>query len=207
MITLDYAKYRCALFDFDGVVVDTEPQYTVFWASECRRYHPAAVGEEHRLKGMSLTQIYDTFFAAERAEQPAITARLNDYEARMSMPYIPGVEAYLALLRRAGVRTAVVTSSNQRKMQAAYRLHPELRTLFDRVLTAEDFAESKPSPDCYIKGMAAFGASPDATIVFEDSINGLKAARASGATVIGLDTTNPRDVVSQLAHYTISDYN
>ena len=54
------------------------------------------------------------------------------------------------------------------------------------------FTASKPAPDCFLLGMEVFGTTPDTTYVFEDSFNGLKAGMASGATVIGLATTNSR---------------
>ena len=52
-------KLKAALFDLDGVVFDTEPQYTVFWGSQCRLYHPEHPGLEQEIKGQTLTQIYD----------------------------------------------------------------------------------------------------------------------------------------------------
>ena len=50
---------KAALFDLDGVVFDTEPQYSVFWGSQCRLYHPEHPGLENEIKGMTLTEIYD----------------------------------------------------------------------------------------------------------------------------------------------------
>ena len=102
--------------------------------------------------------------------------------------------------------TAVVTSSNQAKMQSVYRQHPEFTLLFDAILTAEDFAESKPHPDCYLRAAARFGAPVDACVVFEDSINGLKSGRAARMCVIGLATTLPSEVITPLADDVISDY-
>ena len=54
--------------------------------------------------------------------------------------------------------------------------------------------------------MHALGGTPEDTVVFEDSVNGLKAARASGATVVGLVTSNPREVVEPLSDYAINDF-
>ena len=55
-------KFKAALFDLDGVVFDTEPQYSVFWGGICRQYHPEHPGLEHEIKGQTLTQIYDRWF-------------------------------------------------------------------------------------------------------------------------------------------------
>jgi HAD superfamily hydrolase (TIGR01509 family) len=200
-------KLKAALFDLDGVVFDTEPQYTVFWGSQCRLYHPEHPGLEHEIKGSTLTQIYDRWFSGPlAAEQSVITRRLNEFESQMSYDYIGGFEQLIASLHAHGVKTAVVTSSNQPKMENVYRAQPQFKSLFDAILTSEDFAFSKPHPDCYQKGAARFGATPDECIVFEDSVNGLLSGRAAGMTVVGLTTTNPRDVIEKLSDIQISDY-
>ena len=54
--------------------------------------------------------------------------------------------------------------------------------------------------------MKVLGTIPDTTYVFEDSFNGLKAGMASGATVIGLATTNPREQTAPLCHYVMDDF-
>ena len=164
---------KAALFDLDGVVFDTEPQYSVFWGSQCREFHPERPGLENEIKGSTLVQIYDAWFSGPLAEkQPLITERLNAYEAQMDYIYVPGFEAFVASLRQEGVKTAVVTSSNQPKMEAVYRSHPEFRGLFDAILTSEDFERSKPHPDCYLKAAERFGIEPKDCVVFEDSFNG-----------------------------------
>lgn len=197
---------KAALFDLDGVVFDTEPQYTVFWGTVFREYYPDEPGLEEKIKGSTLVQIYDRYFAGRTDEQERITQRLNDFESHMHFDYVPGFEEFIGGLRRKGVRTAVVTSSNRDKMAAVYRQRPEFKTYFDAILTSEDFAESKPSPDCYLKGAARFGVEPADCVVFEDSFNGLKAGRASGARVVGLATTNSAAAIAPYCDRVISDY-
>jgi beta-phosphoglucomutase len=60
----------------------------------------------------------------------------------MSYKYIPGVEAFIADLRRHGAKIAVVTSSNEDKMQNVYNAHPEFKGMVDRILTGEMFAQA-----------------------------------------------------------------
>ena len=198
---------KAALFDLDGVVFDTEPQYTIFWGSQCRLYHPERPGLEHEIKGQTLTQIYDQWFSGPlEKEQPVITDRLNEYESHMHYDYIEGFEQMIADLHAHGVKTAVVTSSNLPKMQAVYRYQPEFKLLFDAILTSEDFERSKPDPDCYLKAAARLGASTDECIVFEDSFNGLRSGRAANMKVVGLATTNSAESISELSDIQISDY-
>ena len=198
---------KAALFDLDGVVFDTEPQYTVFWGSQCRLYHPEHPGLEHEIKGSTLTQIYDRWFSGPLAsEQPMITERLNAFEAQMTYEFITGFEALIADLHANGVRTAVVTSSNVPKMESVYHAQPSFQQLFNAILTSEDFEYSKPHPDCYLKAAARFGASPAECVVFEDSFNGLKSGRAAGMKVVGLATTNTVESIRPLSDIQMADY-
>ena len=198
-------KSMAALFDFDGVVVDTETQYSVFWHKMGVDYL-GMEDLEKRIKGQTLVYIYDTFFSGMDKEQQEITIALDRFEREMSFDFIPGVEAFVSDLRRNHVRVAVVTSSNDKKMEVVYRAKPEIRTMFDHILTAEMFTASKPAPDGFLLGMKVFGTTPETTYVFEDSFNGLKAGMASGATVVGLATTNPRPEIAPLCHHVLNDF-
>ena len=199
---MNTTKTIAALFDFDGVIMDTETQYTVFWDEQGRKY----LNEEdfgRRIKGQTLLQIYEKYFSDQPEAQLEISAELYVYEQKMSYEYIPGVEAFIADLRRNGAKIAVVTSSNEEKMANVYNAHPEFKGMVDRILTGEMFARSKPAPDCFLLGMEIFEATPENTYVFEDSFHGLQAGMTSGATVIGLATTNTREAITGKAHYII----
>lgn len=198
---------KAALFDLDGVVFDTEPQYTVFWGTQCREFHPEHPGLEQEIKGQTLTQIYDAWFAGPLLEkQPLITRRLDEYERQMQYDYVAGFESFVAGLRRSGIATAVVTSSNREKMSVVYRKHPEFQGLFDAILTSEDFSASKPDPDCYLKAAARLQVAPSACVVFEDSFNGLRSGRAAGMYVVGLATTNAAEAIRPLCDEVINNY-
>lgn len=196
---------RAVLFDFDGVVVDTETQYSLFWNRIGKQYL-GMDDLEIRIKGQTLVYIYDTFFPGMTKEQKDITEALDRFEEEMAYDFIPGVQDFMDDLRKHGVKTAVVTSSNGKKMAAVRRAHPDLDGMFDRILTSEMFKASKPAPDCFLLGMEVLGSTPDTTYVFEDSFNGLRAGMASGATVIGLATTNRREQIEGLCHCVIDDF-
>ncbi len=200
-------EIKAALFDFDGVVCDTESQYTVFWGEICREYHPEHPGLEIEIKGSTLEQIYDRWFSGALASvRESITERLDRFEAQMDYTCISGFEPFVSNLRQRGIMTAVVTSSNIPKMQSVYAKRPEFRQLFDAILTSEDFAKSKPDPDCYLRAAQRFGVSPSDCVVFEDSFNGLKSGRAAGMYVVGLATTNTADAIRNYCDEVIPDF-
>ena len=157
------------LFDFDGVIADTETQYTEFWNRIGREY----LGQEefgHTIKGQTLVQIFGKYFESMDREQEEIVPQLNEFEANMSYDYIPGAQAFMKELKAAGIPMAIVTSSNDIKMSNAYKAHPELLELVDKVLTSEYFSKSKPDPECFLKGMESLGGTPEETVVFESSL-------------------------------------
>lgn len=194
-----------ALFDFDGVIADTETQYTVFWDRMGKEYL-GLEGFGHTIKGQTLVQIFDRYFNGMIREQEEIVPQLNEFERNMTYRYIPGADAFMKELKAAGIPMAIVTSSNDIKMSNAYREHPELLELVDTVLTSEHFTKSKPDPECFLKGMEVLGGAPEDTVVFEDSFHGLTAGRASGAKVIGLATTNKREAIAPLCDMVIDDF-
>ena len=61
-------EVKAALFDLDGVIFNTEPQYTEFWRSQCRLYHPEKPGLENQIKGQTLVEIYEKYFADVKEE-------------------------------------------------------------------------------------------------------------------------------------------
>lgn len=212
---MDNTKCKAALFDFDGVVVDTEPQYSIFWNRQGELYHPEIEEFGRRIKGQTLTQIFDGHFADMLEVQQQITKDLNEFEKNMTFDYLPGVVDFMKQLRADGVKIAIVTSSNDQKMANVYREHPELKSLVDRILTADMFTQSKPNPECFLLGAKVFDTVIDNCVVFEDSFHGLEAARRAGMKIVGLCTTNPREaiedkadiVIENFSNFTIQEFN
>ena len=193
------------LFDFDGVIADTETQYTEFWNRIGREY----LGQDdfgHTIKGQTLVQIFGKYFEGMDREQEEIVPQLNEFEANMSYNYIPGVYRFMQELKAAEIRSAIVTSSNDVKMANAYKAHPELLELVDVILTSNDFSKSKPDPECFLKGIEVLGGTAEEAIVFEDSLHGIAAGRAAGAKVVGLTTTNKSEVLTPLCDMVIDDF-
>ena len=205
MPQVNISDFSAVLFDLDGVIVDTEGQYSLFWKQIGEEYMPGMPDFALAIKGRTLTQIYDTYFP-DAADRAAITERLNAFERQMDFPYIAGAREFLEALQAQGVPTAIVTSSNCDKMACLYARHPEIKNLVTAVLTAEDARRSKPAPDCYLAAAERLGADISNCIVFEDSPNGLAAGRASGAFVIGVSTSLAATEIEPLCDAYIEDF-
>ena len=205
MPQVNISDFSAVLFDLDGVIVDTEGLYSLFWKQIGEEYMPGMPDFALAIKGRTLTQIYDTYFP-DAADRAAITERLNAFERQMDFPYIAGAREFLEALQAQGVPTAIVTSSNCDKMACLYARHPEIKNLVTAVLTAEDARRSKPAPDCYLAAAERLGADISKCIVFEDSPSGLAAGRASGAFVIGVCTSLAAAEIEPLCDMYIEDF-
>ena len=205
MPQVNISDFSAVLFDLDGVIVDTEGQYSLFWKQIGEEYMPGMPDFALAIKGRTLTQIYDTYFP-DAADRAAITERLNAFERQMDFPYIAGAREFLEALQAQGVPTAIVTSSNCDKMACLYARHPEIKNLVTAVLTAEDARRSKPAPDCYLAAAERLGADISKCIVFEGSPSGLAAGRASGAFVIGVCTSLAATEIEPLCDAYIEDF-
>ena len=180
---------RAVLFDLDGVLLETEPLKArahseavahfggdvppIFYATVMGMSH-AEVRRAFMQQG-SITPPPDEYSRVFRERYQ----RLIDAEARTC----PGVPDLIEALRRDGFAIALVTSS------ARWMLDGLLERLFapgsfDTTVSADDVAQHKPAPDCYLKALSAL--NPDRAVAVEDTTTGVAAATAAGIPVIAI---------------------
>ena len=189
------------LWDLDGVLLDSEGKYSIFWA-RMDEEHPTGIDNfASYIKGFHLNRIMGYFESEEVRQQ--ILDELLAFERDMVYEFFPGAIELVKQLRVAGIPMAIVTSSDRKKMQSLYSQHPEFPTLFDHIITGDMVTKAKPDPDCYLMGAKLLGIDIKDCIVVEDSRNGLIAGRESGARVIGIATTLSREAVNELSDMTL----
>ena len=110
-------QFKAALFDLDGTLVDTEAQYSVFWKKMGEIYHPEIPDFDQIIKGTTLDNIYQNYFP-DPLIQNKISPVLQDWEIKMNYPFINGAESFIRELKNNDVLCAVVTSSNNNKINA-----------------------------------------------------------------------------------------
>lgn len=197
---------KTALFDFDGVLVDTEPIYDLFWESAPARYGLSVENFTTLIKGLTMPDIMRNYFSGKtEAEQQKVLSEAHEYVKDIDLPPVPGSFEFLRTLKSHGVRTGIVTSSDREIIGRAFRMH-NLEGLFDTIVTAENITKGKPDPMCYLLAASNLGADPGNCIVFEDSVNGIKAGNAAGMRVVGLSTTNPAEVLEGMVYKVIPDF-
>ena len=189
------------LFDLDGVLLDSEGKYSIFWGQIDQEYPTGVENFASYIKGFHLSRILNYFDSDEVRQQ--ILDKLSAFERETKYEFFPGALDYVKRLRDAGIPMAIVTSSDRKKMQSLYSQYPEFPTLFNHIITGDMVTKAKPDPDCFLMGAKMLGLDIKDCIVLEDSRNGLIAGRSSGARVIGVATTLSTEAVSQLSDMTV----
>lgn len=197
-------RYKAALFDLDGVIVDTESIYTDFWDDIDRRYPTGVDNFARVIKGNTLARILDTYFDENLRDE--ILVLLKEQEESMRYRLFDGVSDFLDRLIENDIPKAIVTSSNDRKMSKLFSQIPELRPKFDAIITDAMVERSKPDPQGYLIAAEKLGVDPSDCVVFEDSFAGLEAGRRAGAYVVALATTNPRESLYEKADEVIDSF-
>lgn len=197
-------KIKTILFDFDGVVADTEPQYDLYF-NRLGKNHSLGENFAAKVKGVTLPDMLKQYFAHKQAIWAQIVDETLSFEKNMDFRFINGARQFIAFLKENGCRLALVTSSPQGKMEVALQ-KMGLQTSFDTVVTATQITIGKPNPMCYFLAAENLGVSPRECVVFEDSIAGINAAKAAGAKVVALATTLSADTLKKYTDNIIPDF-
>jgi HAD superfamily hydrolase (TIGR01509 family) len=191
---------RAIVFDFDGVVVDSEPLYEKAEKKLFAKYH-ICPGEEiwKRIKGLSekifLILLRDEYGIDVSIEELQVYSRqyLREVFAR-DLRYVPGfVEFFKQIKPR--YKNGLVTSTSWDLLDWIFH-HTAICNDFQEIVTVDDTANGKPHPEPYLLIAHRLGVQPGEMLVIEDSINGIESARAAGAFTIGFTTSLTKEDLS-----------
>lgn len=183
-----------AIFDLDGVIVDTAKYHYLAWRSLAGELgFPFTEQDNERLKGVSRMRSLDILLEIggleySEAEKLAMAEKKN----RLYVEYIsgldesellPGVRAYLNALRARGVAIALGSASKN----AEFILEKlNIAGLFDVVIDGNKVARAKPDPEVFQSACRELGLEPQDCVVFEDAEAGVAAYKAAGMQVVGI---------------------
>jgi HAD superfamily hydrolase (TIGR01509 family) len=182
---------RALLFDFDGLIVDTETPSYASW-QEVYREHGQKLPLERWAAIVGTIGGFEPLDYLEELHGPvdreAVQARRDEHE--ISLLEIeelrPGVLDYLEEAQRVGLKTAIVSSSTQQWVNR-HLARLEQAEHFDEIVTADlDQARAKPRPTLYLEALKRLGVSANEAIAFEDSPNGVTAAKAAGIFTVAV---------------------
>jgi beta-phosphoglucomutase-like phosphatase (HAD superfamily) len=143
-------SFQAALFDMDGVVIDTRHSITEFWESVAIEQGVALTADDYdrHIHGVPCVQTIRALFPAITPEKEGeFLDRVARYERALRYAEIAGAGAILRSLKSACVRIALVTSGTESKVAEVFR-QLSIGGLFDVVITARDIERGKPHPAC-----------------------------------------------------------
>lgn len=187
-----------AIFDLDGVIVDTAKYHYLAWRSLAKRLGFEFTEEDNeRLKGVSRMESLQILLKvggveaneAERLEMAdAKNKEYVDYISRLEPSEIlPGAREYLLQLRSRGVKVALGSASKNAEF-ILNRLG--IAELFDAVIDGTKVSKAKPDPEVFLAASAALGLEPSECVVFEDAAAGVQAGKAAGSKVVGIGSAD-----------------
>lgn len=188
------------LFDLDGVLIDTETEYTKIWTRICERFPSEYPDVPQRIKGTTLDSILNNYFADHKEE---VVEMLFENEARMNYEWLPGSKEFIQWLIDMNIPRALVTSSNDEKMSHLKKSRPEIVPYMQAVITGDQISHSKPNPEGYLLGAKLIDRNPRNCAVFEDSLQGVMAGHAAGAYVVGVIGTMPEETIAPYCDITV----
>jgi sugar-phosphatase len=202
--------FRAAIFDMDGLLVDSEPSWR-----QAEREMFGAVGVEITDDMARVTAPLTTREVTEHwfRHSPWRGASLDEVEAsvvrrvgeliRSSPRELPGVRSALAVCAKSGWRVALASNS---PMVLCRLVLAELgiESSFDAVVSADDVERGKPDPAIYRRAARLLGVAEQECLVFEDSPGGVRAARAAGMTVVAIAPASQAFATDALPHLTLA---
>lgn len=201
------------ILDFDGLIVDTETPAFESWRAIYAEYGQElalslwqeALGTNHGFDAFGhLTTLLDQVPISDQArilDRASIVARRQELKRTLSanQPLLPGVLELLDQADHLGIPCAIASSSGRAWVEGWLRQH----TIYERfvcVRTAEDVTATKPAPDLFLSAAAGLGLPPAQCLVFEDSPNGVLAARAAGMRCVAVPGAISRQLTLPPAH-------
>jgi len=195
-----------AIFDFDGVVVDSADHHELCWKMVAEEFG-GKLSHEQFLAGFGVKngrfiseilgwtddpEIIDGF--AKRKEE-----LFQEHIKTVKIDLIPGLEGFLQKLHEQKIPCAIASSSILKNIELVLQNSPA-KPFFSKIVSGEDVTEGKPSPQCFLEAAKRLDLPPERTVVFEDALLGVEAAKRAGAFCVALTTTFPKERFQELAY-------
>ncbi len=186
------------IFDMDGTLIDTNECIEYVWKKWGEKYNVEIKEVLHGITALESVKILAPHLATKEMAQELEDMVLQEAD---KIKLIPGSKELILKLPKDS--WTIATSATIEIVNTDFDVVG--LPVPDQLITAEKVKNSKPHPEPFIKAAELLGTTPDKCIVFEDSLSGIEGAHKSGATVIGITTTHPKEKL-KLAECTINDF-
>jgi HAD superfamily hydrolase (TIGR01509 family) len=194
-------RVRAFLFDFDGLILDTEVASRAGWELLYREHgHELPTDRWATLVGTTHApwdpRTHLEELVGERLDWEDLNERRYAHEIALieAEELRPGIADYLAAARRHRLKRAIVSSSSRRWVDMHLERLEEA-VGWDAICTADgDPSRAKPAPVLYLEALETLGVSASEAVAFEDSPNGVLAAKTAGVFCVAIPNEVTRDL-------------
>ncbi len=182
---------KAVLFDFDGVVVRSEPLHKKTFLELLSPYKVKVSDERwyREFAGTGSRHIFEVLvkeYGIAEDVDSLVQRRKELYEGYLrsgALKAMPGVKGFLGALRRLGIKAAIVSGSHRTNVELAVSILG-LGGYFDIIVSGDDIKSRKPDPGPFLHAATMLGLRPEECVVLEDSRSGMAAARAAGMRLV-----------------------
>jgi HAD superfamily hydrolase (TIGR01509 family) len=201
-----------AIFDMDGVLVDSNPFHIQKWIEFLNQRGIAFNRQD--LSTQVIGQRNDTalrFFFGAQLSQEELLCLSEELEQEFRTAFrpharpLPGLEALIHELHRAGVPMAVASSAMAKNIEFVVDALG-LRRSFRCLVSGDEVFRPKPDPEIYFKTAEKMGLDPAACVAFEDSFVGIESARRAGMKCVGVASTFPLEQLKTRADLAVRSF-
>ena len=192
------------IFDFDGLIVDSETPGFQAW-SEVYTTHGCSLPFDKYSACIGTIGGFDLHAYLEEQsgrslDRAALERACNTRWLQLmhAQPMLPGIAACVSSAKRRGLKLAIASSSTQKWVTRNLRKF-ELLDQFDAICTSDHVSAVKPDPALYLLALEKLGVKADQAIAFEDSPNGILAAKRAGIFCIAIPNPLTKDLPLELA--------
>ena len=196
---------KAVIFDMDGVIIDSQPLYHEFDIRMLKQFgHPATKETVIPYSGLTsvdrMTKYKKDFGLSDSVEElvkMSIDSIKEVFQTHDIAP-IDGIPELLSYVENAGMFIGVASSTSHELIELILKRLDVLH-YFEKIVSGEDVKEGKPAPDVYLKAAEVFGVLPHECVAIEDSLMGMRSAKAAGFTCIAYRNSYTQD-------YSCADY-
>jgi HAD superfamily hydrolase (TIGR01509 family) len=188
------------IFDFDGLIVDTETPEFIVWQEVFETYGlQLPLSEWQAALGASFAAFDPVIYLSQKTGRDVDHQAIHkDHRQRsldriLQMPAQPGIQSTLDKARQSGLKLGVASSSPQDWVEPLLK-HLDIFGYFEKIICRDHVQKIKPDPELFLRCAQELGLTGSEVIIFEDSPNGIQAANAAGIFCVAIPNTLTRQL-------------
>ncbi len=202
---------EAVIFDLDGTLIDNNAYHIEAWKIFYDKIGKPFSKEEYtnningRINRDIFNYIFDTILSADMIDEYSIEK--ESMYRNLYAPHIKPIDGlidFLDELENEKIPKAIATSGMPPNINFMFE-HVPIKKYYADVIDASQITKGKPHPEIFLKAATAVNANPEYCVAFEDSVAGIRSAKAAGMKVVGLTTTHTAEEIKE-ADLIIKDY-